>query len=161
MSSWKNRRGTRLSASLLGPRLGAAFVGALTAYCILSTLVGPAGLVAYGQLKERRVVMSENLKSLGRINEELRSRLDALTSDADKAAREARALGYLRPNETEVVLPGGDYSGPAPIDIGRVRPLLPPRTLSDAAIKATAFSIGLALFVLIVPRRRRNLRSAE
>ncbi|MDA8425400.1 MAG: septum formation initiator family protein [Treponema sp.] len=142
-------------------RLTAAFIATLTAYCLLSTLVGPAGVLAYGQLRERRTAMSENLKQLGLINEDLRNRLEALTSDADKAAREARALGYLRPNETEIVLPGGNFSGPAPLDIGRVVRLLPPRSLSDSAIKAIAATIGLAVFALIVPRRRRNLRSAE
>ncbi|MGO8694236.1 MAG: septum formation initiator family protein [Rectinemataceae bacterium] len=136
-------------------RIVFAFCAALAAYCLLSALAGPAGAIAYRQLMERRAAMAENLGTLSLINTELRSRLDSLRSDADRAAREARALGYFRPGESEIVLAGGN-SANAPLDVGTIVPMLPPRSLSESAIKAAAAFVGLALLALRLPRRRRR-----
>jgi cell division protein FtsB len=154
MAAWKFRRESQFPRSSLGMRIIFAFSAALTVYCLLSALAGPAGVFAYRQLQERRAAMAENLAKLSLINAGLRSQLDSLKSDADRAALEARALGYIRPGETEIVLPGRK-PGPAPLGVGTIVPMLPPVGLSDSAIKAAAALVGLALFALGLPIRRR------
>jgi len=153
MVSRKMLRRSASPRSALGTRAILALFAALVAYCLLSAIAGPAGVLAYRGLWEHRAVMADNLNSLSQLNARLRGELESLKSDSDRAAREARGLGYLRPGETEVVLSGRDASLSAP-DVGKVIPLLPSAGLPDMVIKEVAAGMGLAVFALGVLRRR-------
>ncbi|HTX72041.1 MAG TPA: septum formation initiator family protein [Rectinemataceae bacterium] len=126
------------------------------AYCLLSLLAGPAGLLAYGSLQGQQARIARNLDALGALNARLRSDVDSLRSDADRAAREARSLGYLRPGETEVVLSGMDSHEPPP-ETGSVINLPPSAGLPDRLLKEIAAGIGLTAFAAgLFGRRKRN-----
>ena len=134
---------------------GAAWV-ALAAYCLLSTVAGPAGLAAYGRLESQRSLMSENLDALGQANAKLRIEVESLRSDADRAAREARSLGYLRRGESAIVVAGRKDEVKA-LDAGTVLRFDAPSAWPDAVIKEIAFGVFLTVFaVFLAPRRSRS-----
>ncbi len=144
-------------AAVLPVAFGLALAIALGVYCVLSVIAGPAGLFAYAGLEERRAEMSRNLTQLGRANEKLRAELDSLRSDADRAAREARGLGFLRKGEYEVIISGRDKARSA-MEPGVVVPFDQPAALPDAAAKQIALGAGLAVLALsLAPRSRRRL----
>ncbi len=124
-------------------------------YCCLSFLVGPAGLAAYRRLEARKAAMGANLSELGTIRARLGAELDSLKSDPDRAAREARALGYLRKGETAVIL-GERVESVGPIDSGRVLPYAEPSAIDDAAIKEIALGAALAMMALLAAPRQTS-----
>jgi len=133
---------------------GAAWI-ALVVYCLLAILVGPAGLRPYGRLEALNASMRENLEELGRKNGELRSELESLRSDADRALREARGLGYLRPGEGAILVAGRESESPDR-DPGEVVPYDPPSAWPDSALKEIALGAFLAAFaVFLAPRKGR------
>jgi hypothetical protein len=127
----------------------------LAVYCLLSVLVGQAGVFAYRGLEQRKGLMVANLGRLGSINEELRGELDALRSDAKRSAREARALGYLDRNEHEVVISGWSEERRG-YKTGSLVPFVQESALPDLAAKELAF--GAALAVLTLSLKPRSLR---
>lgn len=124
--------------------------------------------MAYRDLKTNIVQLNERIDGL---NNEQKGLLDlraALISDADRMAREARAIGYLRPGEKMVVFASGDSaaSGAA----AALRDIEPLRVgastgLPDRLIKILAALIGGAVFLAslmmaVSPRQRRAAPSA-
>jgi hypothetical protein len=96
--------------------------------------------------------MGANLAMLGTIRERLNAELDSLKSDPDRAAREARGLGYLRKDETAVIL-GERVERVRPIDVGQVLPYAEPVALGDQALKEISLGAALAaMAVLCAPR---------
>jgi cell division protein FtsB len=135
---------------------GAAWI-ALAAYCLLSALVGPFGTAAYRRLEASGAAMRANLDSLGGANARLRVELESLRSDADRAVREARSLGYVRAGEGAIVVAGRkdqvrDY------DAGTVLRFVSPASWPDSAIKEVAFGVFLAAFAAFLAPRRRSKR---
>ena len=128
-------------------------------YCCLSFLLGPAGLGAYRRLQERKAAMEANLGQLSLIGERLNSELQALKTDPDRAAREARSLGYLRKGETAIILGEKTERISAP-DMGRVLPFADPPALGDLALKEISLGASLALLALLLaptlPARKRQ-----
>jgi len=140
----------------------ALYIG-IAAYCLLSVVAGPAGFFAYRELEARREVMVRNMESLGSTNEALRTELDSLRSDPARAGREARALGYLAPGETALVVAGDDRSrGQRRLEPGSVIKAKAPVPLSDALIKELSILAGLmSLGVSLAPglkTRRPGIR---
>jgi hypothetical protein len=130
-------------------------------YCLLSALVGPAGVSAYRRLEARKAEMAVNLEELGRIRERLNAELDSLKSDPDRAAREARGLGYLRRGETAVIL-GERVERVRPIDAGKVLPYAEPAALDDRALKEISLGAALAaLALLCAPRAPSGTASSR
>lgn len=149
-SSRAARRG--VEARKLAVRAGFAAWAALAIYCLLSLLAGPAGLVAYSRLESRNGRMRSNLEELGKANGRLRVELESLRSDVDRAAREARSLGYLRPGERSLVL-AGRSSRLAVLDAGKVLAYDPPPSWPDSALKEIAFGAFLAILAAsLAPR---------
>lgn len=144
--------------SLTLQRAFLAIYAAVAAYCLLSIVAGPAGLIAYAKLEERRDAMQANLEELQATHGALQSELAALTSDPDRLRREARELGYLAKGETAIVLPAA--AEPAPrrrFEAGRVLPYAAPPALSDERIKTISLAIGLAsLICALVSDLRRS-----
>jgi cell division protein FtsB len=153
------RRGAARAGSALVLSLFAGFC----LYCALSVVMGPAGLVAYRRLEERNRAMEANLGDLGTRRDRLNAELESLKTDPDRAAREARALGYLRPGETALILGERDERIRA-IDAGKVLPFAMPATPSDAMLKEISLGACLAMMALLLApsgartRRRRERR---
>jgi len=141
-------------ASRLGRLLSASAAAGLFAYCALSVLLGPAGMTAYGALEKRKASMEANLTELASINARLSAELESLVSDPERAAAEARSLGYLRKGETAILT--GEGSGwKARVDVGEVLPYVDPPALGDDVVKAISLGVGMALFAaLLIPGSR-------
>ncbi len=148
------RSGSRIAGAALASAIAGVF-----AYCALSILVGPAGLSAYKSLESRKVEMEARLAQLAAINERLSSELEALMTDPERAAIEARSLGYLRKAEVQLARAG---SAAAPrIDIGSALPYAAPPALGDEASKGIALGFALALFAAMIAPGAGSARSRE
>jgi cell division protein FtsB len=138
----------RRAAPRLGYRIAVSLYAGIASYCILSVLAGPAGLGAYRRLEARKAAMAANLAQLGGIRENLGAELEALKSDPDRAAMEARSLGYLRKGETGVVL-GEKTPRAEAIETGRVLGYAEPPALGDLALKEISLGASLAVLALL------------
>ena len=100
--------------------------------------------------------MRRNIGALGEANGRLRAELESLRSDADRAAREARSLGYLRPGESAVLLAG--RSEPVEeLETGTVVPFAPPPSWPDSALKEIALGAFLAILAIgLAPRSAKG-----
>jgi cell division protein FtsB len=152
-SSRSGASSERRGASRAAYGLALALCAGLASYCALSMLVGPAGLAAYHRLEGRKAAMEANLGELKAIGERLSAELESLKSDPDRAAREARSLGYLRKGEKALLL-GERQDRARPIDVGSVLPDAVPAVLGDAALKEMSLGAGLAVLALLLAPRR-------
>jgi hypothetical protein len=99
--------------------------------------------------------MRRNIGELGKANEGLRVELESLRSDADRAAREARSLGYLRPGENAVLV-AGRVAPAAGLETGTIVAFTEPPSWPDFALKEIAFGVFLAVLAIgLAPRRER------
>ena len=102
--------------------------------------------------------METNLGQLGILRISLNAELESLKNDPDRAAREARSLGYLRKGETALLL-GEKADRVRPINTGRVLPYTEPASLGDLALKEISFGACLAVMaVLLAPHGSSSLR---
>lgn len=130
-------------------RVLAALVLGFGAYCALSVVAGPAGLIAYRELAARRTAMQANLDALGAANAALQSELEALKTDPDRTTREARDLGYLKPGETALVVQGYDASrGKSRLEAGTVLRFEGTGPLADGVIKEIALLVAIVSLVV-------------
>ncbi len=149
---------SRRFASRVGSCLAISLYAGFLLYCVLSLFFGPVGLLAYRRLEARKTAMEANLGELGTIRESLNAEIDSLKSDPDRAALEARSLGYLRKDETAVILSARVESVPA-IDSGKVLPYAEPAALGDSELKEICLGAFLAMMALLLgPRRSRSAR---
>jgi cell division protein FtsB len=149
--------GRRVPARV-GFSLAVAAYAGISVYCALSLLLGPAGLLAYTRLEERKGAMEANLDALGSKRTSLSDELESLKTDPDRAAREARSLGYLRKGETALIL-GVKKEAIRPIDVGVVLPYAEPASLGDLALKEISLGACLAVMALLLGPRGKALRS--
>lgn len=147
----------RRGAARVGFRIALAAYAGMAVYCALSILFGPAGLVAYRRLEDRKAAMEANLQALGAKRESLNAELESLKSDPDRAAREARSLGYLRKGETALIV-GERREAIRPIDIGAVLPFAEPAALGDLALKEISLGACLAAMALLLGQRGGGAR---
>lgn len=157
----RDRRAPRRAAGLERFLFLPAAAG-LFAYCAMSAFLGPAGLTAYRAAELRKAAMEDNLGKLASINERLSGELESLMSDPDRAAAEARSLGYLRKGETAVLLGKGKAEASG-IEIGEVLPFADPPALGDETIKAISLGAAMAVLALLLApgalgRRARGYR---
>jgi len=137
-----------MRSHLLNRVLAALFLG-FAAYCALSVVAGPAGLIAYRELSTRRQAMQANLDSLGATNAALQAELEALRTDPDRTAREARDLGYLMPGETALVIQGDAGSmGKGRPEAGSVVKAEISGPLADGIIKEIALLVAIVALVV-------------
>jgi cell division protein FtsB len=152
----------RSALSRAGILLALCAYAGIAAYCALSFFFGPAGLSSYRRLEERKAAMEANLVGLEAIGKSLGAELESLKTDPDRAAREARSLGYLRKGE-DVIQFGERTERVRAISAGKVLPYAESPALSDLALKEIALGAGLALMAILVgprpaPRRERRYR---
>lgn len=134
--------------SHLFSRVLSSLVLGFAAYCALSVIAGPAGLIAYRELSSRKDAMQANLDALGATNAALQAELEALRNDPDRAAREARELGYLGPGEVALVVQGdGGARNRAPLDAGSIMKARAPVPIADAIIKELSLLVGLVSLI--------------
>jgi cell division protein FtsB len=154
MDSGTWARGRKLSTSRLGYYTALSLYAGMAIYCVLSVLVGPAGLSAYRRLEARKAAMEANLAELERIRGRLGAELDSLKTNPDRAALEARSLGYLREGETVLIL-GDKAERLSPIDAGAILPYAETATLDDRVLKEISLGATLALMALLCAPRVR------
>jgi|WetSurMetagenome_2_1015567.scaffolds.fasta_scaffold167747_2 cell division protein FtsB len=137
---------------LLFPAAAAGFL----AYCALSVLLGSAGMTAYAALEKRKASMEANLEELSSVNRRLSGEIASLKSDPDRAAADARSIGYLGKGETAVLM-GGAKAEPSRVEIGEVLPFVDPPALEDSTIKAISLGVCIAvLSALLMPSSRSS-----
>jgi cell division protein FtsB len=136
-------------------KVALSLYAALVLYCVLSAFFGQAGLIAYRKLEERKAAMAANLSLLAAQRESLNAELESLKSDPDRAALEARSLGYLRKGETEVILMDR-VDQVKRFDPGSVLPIAESAGISDMALKEIAFGAFLAVLAfLCAPHKKK------
>jgi cell division protein FtsB len=128
---------------------------AFALYCVLSIFFGQDGLIAYRKLEDRKAAMTANLLLLAAKRESLNTDLESLKSDPDRAALEARSLGYLRKGETEVIL-ANRVEVVKSIDPGYVLPYAESAGMPDMALKEIAFGAFLAVLAFFCAPRKRE-----
>jgi hypothetical protein len=105
--------------------------------------------------------MEANLTRLEGIRFSLDAELDSLKNDPDRAAREARSLGYLKKGETILVL-GDKRSESERPETGKALPYAQPAALSDDELKCLALGAALAvLAVMLAPPRGAARRATR
>ena len=162
----RNPAGGGLSA--LGDALSNALCACIISYCVVSFFAGQAGLLAYRDLKQSIAQMNERVGTLAAENKSLQDMRGELTSDADRIAREARDIGYLRPGEKIVIFPSSAQANgvaSAPRDIEPLR-AGSSTGLPDSMIKLLAAMTGAtvllaSLFMYIAPKGRHSLKKTE
>jgi cell division protein FtsB len=160
IGSRRRQYGESLDFHILLPRLLLSLYAGFALYCIISIFVGPVGVLSYKRLETKEKAMGQNLERLSSIHENLSSELEALKSDPDRAAREARSLGYLRKGETGVILGSESEKKVEPIDTGTVLPLGEEAGIGDGILKKVSLGFGLAILALLLsPRSRTGLRA--
>jgi hypothetical protein len=102
--------------------------------------------------------MAANLGELERIRGKLNAEIESLKSDPDRAAREARSLGYLREGETALIL-GEKAERSTEIEAGSVLPYAEPVSLNDSLLKEIALGASLALLALLQAPRAATGRA--
>lgn len=136
-------------------KVALSLYAALALYCVLSVFFGQDGLIAYRKLEERKVAMAANLNLLAAQRESLNVELESLKSDPDRAALEARSLGYLRKGETEVILMDR-VEQVKRFDAGSVLPFAQSAGISDAALKEIAFGAFLAVLAFLCAPHKKE-----
>jgi hypothetical protein len=96
----------------LGHRLLIAVFAGFLINSFLVFIWGDAGLKQMNEIKEHRDILVENIEKLEYIHDELGLERDALLYDELEIELRARALGYFRDNEVQILLPNpGDKAG--------------------------------------------------
>jgi len=106
--------------------------------------------------------MEARLDELVAEHERLKGEIAALMSDPERAAAEARSLGYLKKGEIAVSGVTTIWRS-AGISIGEIRSYTDPPALDDTSAKAIAIGFALALFAaLLIPApQKERLRGAQ
>lgn len=77
----------------------------MAAYCVLTSIVGPSGILALRQAQLTELSMRDNLRSLEALHESFATEWAALESVPEMTALEARSLGYIAGDEVVVRMP--------------------------------------------------------
>jgi hypothetical protein len=104
--------------------------------------------------------MEANLAHLEAVRGSLSAELDSLKSDPDRAAREARSLGYLRDGETTLIF-GAKEAKSRQIEAGTVLPYAEPAALDDSILKEIALGASLAMLAFLCAPRTATGRAAS
>lgn len=131
------------------------------AYCALSIVAGPSGLMASRAAAEASAAMERNLRQLESKHADLALELNELRSSVEAVALESRSLGYVAEGETMVVfqsLPASRDGAPEPGSVVAPEVEAP---LSDASIKLIAACVALAAFSILYLSKLASRASAR
>ena len=164
-SRLRNQAGGSLSA--LGEAVSNAVCACIIAYCVVSFFAGQAGMLAYKDMKSSINQMHERLTILSERNASLSDLRSALVSNSDRMVREARDIGYLRPNEKMVIFSAGAGAAGDDEALRDIEPLRAGSStgLPDRMIKILAAMTGLAVFfasllMASLPKHQHRLKEA-
>ena len=152
--------------STLGDALSNALCACIISYCVVSFFAGQAGILAYRDIKSGIARMDNRIGILIEENKNLQDMREALTSNSDRMAREAREIGYLRPGEKIVILQQGAQATGSSFATHEIEPLRAGSStgLPDSMIKLLAAMTGAAvllasLLMAIMPKRGQAIRT--
>jgi Septum formation initiator len=112
--SSKNSSSPRRIPQAIADSLSNALCASIIAYCVLSLIAGQAGFLAYREVKADIARMELQLKAFSMENAALSESKEALVSDRDRIAREARSIGYIRTDEKIIQLTNVDTTLASP-----------------------------------------------
>jgi cell division protein FtsB len=161
MDSSSRRRIPRALADSLSNALCASII----AYCVLSLIAGQAGFLAFREAKADIARMELQLEAFSLENASLSESRNALVSDRDRIAREARSIGYIRTDEKIVQLSNIDNALAKP-KAERLEPIRSGRSsgLPDGIIKLLAILTGASVLMASLvmgysPRKKQKISS--
>lgn len=131
------------------------------AYCALTIVAGPSGILASRMAAASAAGMERNLRYLESKHADLALELEALRTSRQAVALESRSLGYVADGETMVVLqsvPAAPAEAPDPGSVLAPRVRAP---LSDATIKMISACLALALGSALYLSRLSSRASAR
>jgi len=135
----------------------------LAAYCALTSVVGPSGILALRQAQAAELSMQSNLKSLEALHESYATEWTGLKSVPEMTALEARSLGYIAGDEVVVRMPfpAAPHTPPSPgerISFEPHAPVSMSRIQELSAMAALATMIMALGARLVAGRSVRNQR---
>ena len=119
-------------------------------YLLLTFVFGDRGIVAYGRIERYRDDLLTHIELLETDRDLLAISAERLQTDPEQIRIESRRIGYLRPDEGIIRIPGRSSSTP---EIERPGDKLsrPERhaAVDRSLLRAVALSLGLLAFVLV------------
>jgi len=134
---------------------------AVAVYALFSFFAGPKGLSAYNFLLSEKERQLENIRDLGKLNQELERTKNNLIYDHDTLLVHARQIGYGREDERFVRIVGLSSLNPIQAEVGNVYTAQNPDFIPDRSIKIAAFCIGLLLFAFLLSLEVIDRRSRD
>lgn len=131
------------------------FVGTLV-YSALSFCIGPRGLWAMDQLALEKQKVAANLENLYLMNEDLDSRFQNLSADADTISVYAHELGYVANGERLIKLAGFTGGIDRNFESGAAIPVKAPEFLPEWICKFFGFFAGICSFFIFSSILGRN-----
>jgi len=133
----------------------------MAAYCALTFLVGPSGILALRRAQAAELSMLSNLKSLEALHDSFATEWTGLKSVPEMTALEARSLGYIAGDETVVRMPFAavPHSPPSPGERISFEPQAP---VSMSRIQELSAMAALATMIIALGARLvagRNVRN--
>ncbi len=136
-------------------RLALSLYAGFVTYLVITFVWGPGGIEDYRLLREYHAALSTNIEELDSIYTGLNRELDELRSDPDRIAREARSMGYLKPGEGVIRIPG--YSSPQKnFTMGSLIQRYEPSRKKPQFLNAATLSAFLLCYILLSVFRGRH-----
>jgi len=124
------------------------FIGTLI-YSLLSITVGPKGIWPMSQLVQEKTILSTNLDTLYRLNEDLDTRFSNLSADPDTISVYAHELGYIANGEKLIKLAGFSGGIDRKFESGTALTLKQPNFLPEWLCKFFGLFSGISTFVIL------------
>jgi len=129
-------------------KLFTALFASLVTYAVSSALFGQSGFFATKELRQERDRLALNMEKLRGINSELKDTLDALRSDTDTIAVQAREIGYASEGEHFLRIEGLAPGASRPAPVGDLLSVRTPSFIPDLIIRIVSLLTGISVFVL-------------
>lgn len=116
---------------------------------------GGGGLVDHHALRSQKQQLANNIENLRAINAVLMDEQQALASDPERVALQARELGYFREGERVLRLEGTAVSRVS-FTVGRLVRVTPEKERRDWIAKLLGLAVPPGLYVVSSVRERRR-----
>jgi len=125
-----------------------ALCASLITYAVSSAIIGQTGFLAKKELEQERERLTLNMEKLRGINSELKETLDALRSDIDIIALQARELGYAPEDERFLRIEGMAPVARKAAPVGDLLSIRTPSFIPDLILRIVAILTGISVFVI-------------
>jgi cell division protein FtsB len=129
--------------------LGLAVCVTIWTYLVLTFVLGDKGIVAYAAVERYKIELEAHVEELSVIHDDLVIAARRLQSDPEQIRIESRLIGYIRPDEGIIRIPGRrpvERSDETPgVKLGPPEPWRADRSF----LRALALSAGLLAFFLL------------